>query len=108
MSSSLANDSGVDCIERHAAAGSPAAGLLALAAAPTFAIMALWSLVAGAPPDVMCGADHSVWSPNGMAVMYALMSVFHSASWLTRRPPKLIDRKKFGSRYHKTRDVTAK
>jgi hypothetical protein len=54
-----------------------AADWLCLAAAPTFAIMALLSGVAG-PPDM-----HA--SPlGGMVPMYMLMSAFHSAPWLKR------------------------
>jgi len=50
---------------------------LSLAAAPTFAIMALLTLAGGAP-DMLCSA-----SPlTGMVPMYLLMSAFHSAPWL--------------------------
>ena len=70
---------------RHdACAGSGAApgvaGWLGLAAAPTFALMALWSALSGGPPDVFC-VPHA--SPlTGMTAMYALMSAFHAAPWL--------------------------
>jgi hypothetical protein len=52
---------------------------LSLAAAPTFAIMALLTAVLGGGPlDALCAA-----SPlNGMAAMYLLMGVFHLAPWL--------------------------
>lgn len=54
-------------------------GFLSLAAAPTFAIMALLTAVLGGGPlDTLCGA-----SPlTGMVAMYMLMSVFHLAPWL--------------------------
>ncbi|HXT09272.1 MAG TPA: hypothetical protein VN715_20330 [Roseiarcus sp.] len=52
-------------------------GWLALAAAPTFGAMALWSALAGAEP--VCGMAAS---PLGaMTVMYVLMSAFHLAPW---------------------------
>ncbi|HLG87830.1 MAG TPA: hypothetical protein VKZ79_11625 [Alphaproteobacteria bacterium] len=57
---------------------------LCLAAAPTFAIMALVTAVlSGGPPPMLCSAHGS--SPLcGMAWMYLLMSAFHSAPWLRR------------------------
>jgi hypothetical protein len=56
------------------------AGWLGLAAAPTFALMALWSALSGGPPDVFC-VPHA--SPlTGMTTMYLLMSTFHAAPWL--------------------------
>ena len=56
-----------------------AADFLYLAAAPTFAIMALLTAVLGeGSPDALCGA-----SPlSGMVTMYLLMSAFHLAPWL--------------------------
>jgi glycerol-3-phosphate acyltransferase PlsY len=55
---------------------------LALAAAPTFAIMALLTAVVGnGAMDSLCLAAHS--SPlGGMVPMYLLMSAFHLAPWL--------------------------
>jgi hypothetical protein len=56
--------------------------LLSLAAAPTFAVMALLTGPLG-PPDALCTATpHTSSVLNGMAAMYALMSAFHSAPWL--------------------------
>jgi hypothetical protein len=67
---------------RGDAAGPPAARLLSLAAAPTFVAMALWSAVAGGSVDMMCSSGGSTLSLNGMAVMYALMGVFHLTPWV--------------------------
>jgi len=55
---------------------------LSLAAAPTFAIMALLtSVFGGGSPNILCSAMHA--SPlGGMAAMYLLMSTFHLAPWL--------------------------
>jgi hypothetical protein len=71
------------------------AGYLALAAAPTFAIMALLTGVsAGDPMDMLCSAAHGASPLNGMALMYVLMSVFHGAPWLrwiaTRRRQRVL------------------
>jgi hypothetical protein len=57
-----------------------AADWMCLAAAPTFAIMALLTAVlGGGAQDVLCSAASPL---NGMAWMYMLMSAFHSAPWL--------------------------
>jgi hypothetical protein len=56
---------------------------LGLAAAPTFACMALLTGVGdGAQPDILCSAaDHA--SPlSGMTAMYLLMSTFHLQPWI--------------------------
>jgi hypothetical protein len=71
------------CAMRSAAAGSPAASFLSLAAAPTFVVMALWLAVTRGPAEMMCSSGGSALSLNGMAAMYALMSVFHVSPWLT-------------------------
>jgi hypothetical protein len=53
---------------------------LSLAAAPTFAIMALLSSVLGSGPlDALCSAASPL---SGMVPMYLLMSAFHLAPWL--------------------------
>ena len=65
-----------------------AAGWLHLAAAPTFAIMALLTGALGGAPDMMCSAAHAASPLDGMTPMYLLMSAFHSAPWL-----KLIARR---------------
>jgi len=78
MRNTLIGNAGDGC----KAAGSPAASLLVLAATPTFAVMALWSTAAGGPAEMICNGG-SAFCPNGMAAMYALMSVFHVSPWLT-------------------------
>jgi len=60
-----------------------AANWLGLAAAPTFAIMALLTaLPAAGPPEILCVASQHASPLGGMAAMYWLMSAFHSAPWL--------------------------
>ncbi|MBR1205847.1 hypothetical protein JQ562_32370 [Bradyrhizobium sp. AUGA SZCCT0051] len=60
--------------------GAMVARWLSLAAAPTFAGMAL--VAALAPADMICGAMQGPLSLQGMVPMYALMSAFHLAPWL--------------------------
>jgi hypothetical protein len=67
---------------RGDAAAPGLAGYLGLAAAPTFALMALWTSVLGGQPAVLCGGGSPV---SGMTLMYLLMSVFHAGPWLQRR-----------------------
>jgi hypothetical protein len=55
---------------------------LYLAAAPTFAIMALLTGAGGGAPDVLCSAAQTASPLSGMVPMYLLMSAFHSAPWL--------------------------
>ncbi|HEY1720730.1 MAG TPA: hypothetical protein VGG27_05755 [Magnetospirillaceae bacterium] len=55
---------------------------LGLAAAPTFAVMALWTAFCSGPSDAICAAMRDVLPLNGMTLMYALMSAFHLAPWL--------------------------
>ncbi|HME84137.1 MAG TPA: hypothetical protein VKG91_06185 [Roseiarcus sp.] len=63
--------------------------LLSLAAAPTFAIMALLTGIhGGSMPDMLCSAARDGSPMTGMVPMYVLMSAFHSAPWL-----KLISRR---------------
>ena len=54
---------------------------LSLAAAPTFAFMALLTVLGGGP-DGLCSAGHDASPLTGMVAMYLLMSAFHSAPWL--------------------------
>lgn len=64
------------------AAAFGAADWLSLAAAPTFAIMALLTAVlGGGRADFLCSVAQT--SPfSGMVLMYLLMSAFHLAPWL--------------------------
>ena len=55
---------------------------LHLAAAPTFAIMALLTAVDGGPKDMVCSMMHDASPLTGMVAMYVLMSIFHSRPWL--------------------------
>jgi hypothetical protein len=75
------------------AAALDAAECLCLAAAPTFAIMALLTgVLRDGPPDMLCSAAQA--SPlSGMVPMYLLMSAFHLAPWL-----KLISSRRSGAR----------
>jgi hypothetical protein len=57
---------------------------LNLAAAPTFAAMALISgAAASGSTDALCGPG-SGWPLDGMVVMYLLMCAFHVTPWLKR------------------------
>lgn len=72
-------------VETCAGGGAAAPGLagwLALAAAPTFALMALWTGLVGGQPDMLCMGMQDASPMNGMAAMYALMCAFHAAPWL--------------------------
>ena len=53
---------------------------LALAATPTFAVMAVLT-ASGGPADMLCGAGQGSLL-GGMVPMYLLMSAFHAAAWL--------------------------
>ena len=57
-----------------------AADWLRLAAAPTFATMALLTgVLGGGPLETLCSAASPL---NGRVAMYVLMSVFHLSPWL--------------------------
>jgi hypothetical protein len=69
--------------ERRAASARGAADWLSLAAAPTFAIMALLTVIfGGGAQDMLCAAAPDAWPLGGMVPMYLLMSSFHLAPWL--------------------------
>ena len=56
---------------------------LSLAAAPSFAAMALLTgVLGGGAPDLLCSAAHGASPVGGMVPMYLLMSAFHSSPWL--------------------------
>jgi hypothetical protein len=67
---------------RGNAAALGAADWLCLAAAPTFAIMALLTGIPGGGPDMLCAGAQEASALSGMVPMYVLMSAFHSAPWL--------------------------
>jgi len=58
-----------------------AAGWLALAAAPTFALMA-WTAARNASPMPLCSMAPGILPIDGMTAMYLLMSLFHLSPWL--------------------------
>ena len=72
----------VRCDDEGAAVAPGIVKWLSLAAAPTFAIMALLAGVVGSgAPDALCSAAGAS-ALGGMVPMYLLMSAFHSAPWL--------------------------
>jgi hypothetical protein len=58
-----------------------ATGWLALAASPTFALMA-WIAANDASPMALCSSASNILPINGMTAMYLLMSLFHLSPWL--------------------------
>jgi hypothetical protein len=76
--------------EARSGAGRLAAGALALAAAPTFGLMALVTglLGGGTRPDMPGMAAHDPFALDGMALMYLLMAAFHLPAWLKRLPSR--------------------
>jgi len=63
---------------------------LSLAAAPTFALMALLTPALDGASGTLCRAAPDASPLAGMALMYGFMAVFHMAPWLRlvrgRRP----------------------
>src|SRR5689334_22785634 len=69
--------------ELGARAGLGAGDWIGLAAAPTFAAVALVSgLSGGGAHDALCASMQTAGPVSGMTFMYLLMSVFHTAPWL--------------------------
>jgi hypothetical protein len=67
---------------RTAGAAHRAAGWLGLAAAPTFALMALVTgVLGGGPMAMLCSVAPGI-PIDGMVLMYGLMSAFHLVPWL--------------------------
>ncbi len=82
------------CAGSGNAAAVGAANWPSLAAAPTFAVMALLAgVLGGGQPDILCSAAEHTSPLSGMVPMYLLMSAFHSAPWL-----KLISSRRSGAR----------
>jgi hypothetical protein len=54
---------------------------LALAASPTFALMA-WIVANDMRPIAICSLGSSILPNDGMTTMYLLMSLFHLSPWL--------------------------
>jgi hypothetical protein len=73
------------------AANKGTAGWLALAASPTFAVMA-WFATNDAPSMAFCSSGSSILPVDGMTVMYLLMSFFHLAPWLKLASSHLLAR----------------
>jgi hypothetical protein len=85
MSGTLTGRRGTGAIrcENGNAAAIGAADWLCLAAAPTFAIMALLTaILGGGASDMLCAAAQGGSPLSGMVPMYLLMSAFHSTPWL--------------------------
>ena len=77
----------MSCLNKEGGPDKPgplgAADCLSLAAAPTFAVMALLTAVLGGGPLAMlCSAAPDASPLTGMIPMYVLMSAFHAAPWL--------------------------
>jgi hypothetical protein len=64
---------------------------LRLAAAPTFAAMAVLTAFVGEAPDAICSVQGAPLLA-GMTPMYFLMAVFHATPWLSLFPRGRIAR----------------
>jgi hypothetical protein len=81
MSDVCSGGSDARAIHQSASALSAADGL-ALAASPTFAVMAVLSGVFGDGPAAMLCSAGPISPLSGMVTMYLLMSAFHITPWL--------------------------
>lgn len=78
--------------DRHPSRG--VADWLSLAAAPTFAFMALLTALPGsASLDMLCSTAPGASSFNGMVLMYLLMSAFHLTPWLRLISSRRVQRR---------------
>jgi hypothetical protein len=81
-----------------------AADWLSLAAAPTFAIMAVLPAALGdGPQDMLCATMPGASPLSGMAAMYLLMSAFHLTPWL-----RLISNRRSGARRSDRRSLSGR
>ena len=87
------HESAGGCLSRTRAEARGVADWLALAAAPTFAIMALLAALFGGTPDALCAAMQGTSPLTGMVPMYLLMSAFHAAPWV-----RLVSRRRSAGR----------
>jgi hypothetical protein len=93
--------------EEPGAPKTPAYRVLSLAAAPTFAVMALVGAIQdGGMASMLCSAAHGA-SPltgplTGMVPMYLLMSAFHLKPWL-----RLVASRRGGARHAPGRSLSA-
>lgn len=87
MTTALGND---HALARRMIPRLRAEDVLALAAAPTFALMALLDATLAIDPAAMICASAGLSPMHGMVTMYLLMSLFHLRPWLqlirSRRP----------------------
>jgi len=79
----MTTDLTATCERRFASAALGAADWISLAAAPTFAMMALLTVILGDDTHgALCSASQDAPLLSGMVWMYVLMSAFHSTPWL--------------------------
>lgn len=78
----IQNETAGGCLDNGYVAPRGSADWLALAATPTFAIMALFTGLFGGTPDALCAALQGTSPLSGMVPMYLLMSAFHAAPWV--------------------------
>jgi hypothetical protein len=81
-SHTVTRGSGAIPIQNGNSVSKGAADFLYLAAAPTFAVMALLTcVIGGGSADALCSSAGTS-TLSGMVPMYLLMSAFHTAPWL--------------------------